>query len=56
MIDDAIAPYLPEHAEGDQKVDLAETGLGGEQAQQDGSGQTDPDQAEAAQTMGELGA
>ena len=56
MIDDAIAPYLPEHAEGDQKVDLAGTGLGGEQAQQDGSGQTDPDQAEAAQTMGELGA
>lgn len=56
MIDDAIAPYLPEHAEGDQRVDLAGIGLGGEQAQQDGSGQTDPDQAEAAQTMGELGA
>ncbi|MGN0261721.1 MAG: acyltransferase family protein [Eggerthellaceae bacterium] len=56
MIDDAIAPYLPEHAEGDQRVDLAGTGLGGEQSQQDGSGQTDPDRAEAAQTMGELGA
>lgn len=56
MIDDAIAPYLPEHAEGDQKVDLAATGLGGEQARQDGADRADPDQEEAAQTMGELGA